>query len=336
MKRINSKKRSHMKKRTTGKVSAADRAREVLRIEADGIMKMIKRIDNNFNKVVEMLYRCQGRVVVTGIGKTGIIGRKISATFASTGTPSLWLHPVEAAHGDMGMVVKNDVIMAISSSGETEELVRLVRVLKKIGARLIVLTGNTSSTLARCADMCIDISVPREACTLGLVPTASTTAALAMGDALAVSLLEKKGFRLKDYAVYHPAGSIGRKLLQVKDLMRSGRQHAVVKQTALVKDVLLAITRARAGSATVIDRRGMICGIFTDGDLRRHLEKDPMITTKSVNEVMTHKPLTVSMNMLALEVLRLIKEKKVDEFLVVDNKRRLVGVIDEKDLLGIG
>lgn len=327
---------NYMKKKPVAKLSTIKRGREVLRIEADGILKMIKHVDNNFKQAVDMLYHCRGRIVITGMGKTGIIGRKISATLASTGTPSLWMHPVEAAHGDMGMVVGDDVVVAISSSGETEELVRLVRVLKKIGAQLMVLTGNVNSSLAKYADVCIDISVPREACTLGLVPTASTTAALAMGDALAVSLLEKRGFRLRDYAVYHPAGSIGRKLLQVKDLMRSGRWHAVVQQKTQVKDVLLAITRARAGSATVINRRGAVCGIFTDGDLRRHLEKDPMITTKLVTQVMTGNPLTVPMDMLALEALRLIKKKKVDELLVVDDKKRAVGVIDEKDLLGIG
>lgn len=316
-------------------LSIVDLAKEVLRIEASGILELVDRIDKNFEAAVELLYRCKGRVVVTGIGKPGIIGRKISATFASTGTPSLWMHPVEAVHGDLGMVVKDDVVLAISNSGETEELVRLVPLIKKIGARFILLTGSPGSTLAKYADICLDVSVSREACTLGFVPTASTTATLAMGDALAVSLLEKKGFQLKDYAFYHPGGVIGKKLLQVKDLMRTDLQHAIVAKGALVKDVLLTITKARAGSATIVDDDGRICGIFTDGDLRRHLEKDPMITTKPVEAVMTPNPVTIHMDTLAFEALRIIKERKFDELLVVDSENRPVGIVDEKDLLGI-
>lgn len=325
-----------MKKNTVTELSTIERAKEVLRIESKGISELIDRIDSSFEKAVDILFGCKGRVVVTGIGKTGIIGKKISATFASTGTPSLWIHPVEAAHGDMGMVVKDDVVLAISNSGETEELVRLIPLLKKIGTKLIVFTGNINSALSKHADVCIDISISQEACTLGLVPTASTTACLAMGDALAVSLLEKKGFNIKDYAFYHPAGSIGKKLLSVKELMRSGSSHAVVNKETLVKDVLFAITKARAGCATVIDEKGEVCGIFTDGDLRRHLEKDPTITVKPVGEVMSGNPLTINMDSLVFDALRIIKEKKIDELIVVDNKKRPVGVIDEKDLLGIG
>lgn len=324
-----------MKDKLTAELSTIDRAKEVLRIEADSILELIDRIGRNFSIAVEMLYQCKGRVVVTGIGKPGIIARKISATFASTGTPSLWIHPVEAVHGDMGMVVKEDVILAISNSGETEELIRLVPLIKKIGVKFILLTGDVSSTLAKHADVYLDVSVSKEACTLGLVPTSSTTAALAMGDALAVSLLEKRGFELKDYAFYHPGGVIGRKLLKVKDLMRRGPMHAIVSEDTLVKDVLLAITGARAGSATVITKNGIVCGIFTDGDLRRHLEKDPMITTRKVSEVMTEDPFTIHMDMLAMEALRIIKDKKFDELLVVDNDNKPAGIVDEKDLLGI-
>lgn len=324
-----------MKEKQLTELSTIDRAKEVLRIEASGILELVDRIDVKFQEAVDMLYQCKGRVVVTGIGKPGIIGRKISATFASTGTPSLWMHPVEAVHGDMGMVVKDDVVLAISNSGETEELVRLIPLMKKIGAKFILFTGNVNSTLAKYADIVLDISVSYEACTLGIVPTASTTAALAMGDALAVSLLEKKGFQLKDYAFYHPGGVIGRKLLQVKDLMRSGPQYAIVREDTLVKDVLLAITKARAGSATIIDKKGCVCGIFTDGDLRRHLENEPMITTKPISGVMTHNPVIVHMDTLAFEALKIIKERKFDELLVVDSKNRPVGVVDEKDLLGI-
>lgn len=317
------------------KLSIIDRAKEVLRIEAEGILGLVNRIDNDFRDAVSLLYKCKGRVVVTGVGKPGIIGRKISATLASTGTPSLWIHPVEAVHGDMGMVVKDDVVLAISNSGETGELVKLIPLIKKIGAKFILLTGNNNSTLAKYADVCLDVSVSREACTLGIVPTASTTAALAMGDALAVSLLEKKGFDLKDYAFYHPGGTIGRKLLKVKELMRSGKSHAVVKRNTLVKDALLAITKARAGSATVVNDDDKVCGIFTDGDLRRHLEKDPVVTTKIISSVMTPNPITIHKDRLALEALRIIKDKKIDELLVVDDNNKPVGLVDEKDLLGI-
>jgi arabinose-5-phosphate isomerase len=318
------------------KISTIDRAKEVLSIEANSILDLIDRIDRRFQDAVDILYKCKGRVVVTGVGKPGIIGRKFSATLASTGTPSLWMHPVEAVHGDMGMVVKNDVVVAISNSGETEELVRLIPLIKKAGAKLIALAGNSNSTLAKRSDIYLDVSVRKEACTLGLIPTSSTTAALAMCDALAVSLLEKKGFDLKDYAFYHPGGMIGKKLLQVKELMRGGKLHAIVKESTIIKDVLVAITEAKAGSATVVDKEGRVIGIFTDGDLRRHLEKDPMITKKSVSYVMTKNPIVVHMDTLAFEALRIIKDKKIDELVVVDGLGKPVGLIDEKDLLGIG
>lgn len=325
-----------MKEKQITEISTIDRAKEVLKVEANGIMELVDKIDERFSEAVELLYQCKGMVVVTGIGKPGIIGRKISATFASTGTPSLFLHPVEAAHGDLGMVVKDDVVVAISNSGETEELVRLVPVIKKIGAKLIVLTGNPNATLSGFSDVCIDISVAQEACKLGLIPTASTTAALAVGDALAVVLLEKRGFNLKDYAFYHPGGVIGKKLLQVKDLMRRGADHAVVHEGTFISEVLVVITKARAGSATVIDKNGKVCGIFTDGDLRRSLEKDPLVTTKPVKGFMSYNPITIQPGTLAAEALCIIKEHKIDELLVVDEKKRALGIVDEKDLLGLG
>jgi len=318
------------------KLSIIDRAKEVLTIEANSILTLANRIDEKFQNAVDILFKCKGRVVVTGVGKPGIIGKKFSATLASTGTPSLWMHPVEAVHGDMGMVVKNDVVVAISNSGETEELVRLIPLIKKTGAKLIALSGNNNSTLAKRSDVCLDVSVAREACTLGLIPTSSTTAALAMCDALSVSLLEKKGFDLKDYAFYHPGGMIGRKLLQVKELMRGGKLHAIVKENAIIKDVLKSITEAKAGSATVVDKDGKVAGIFTDGDLRRHLAKDPAIIKKPVLNVMTKNPISVHMDTLAFEALRIIKDKKIDELVVVDDNGKPVGLIDEKDLLGIG
>lgn len=318
------------------KLSVIERGREVLTIEANGIIELVDRLGQEFEETVDLLYCCKGRIVVTGIGKPGVIGRKFSATLASTGTPSLCLHPAEAVHGDLGMVVKNDVVVAISNSGETEELIKLVPVIKKIGAKLVLLTGNIESTLAQHSDICLDVSVSREACNLGLVPTASTTAALAVCDALAVVLLEKKGFNIKDYAFYHPGGTIGKKLLEVKDVMRTGAACAMVTKDTMVKDVLLAITKARAGSASVVDENGQLCGIFTDGDLRRSLEKDPEITTKSVAEAMTENPITLSPHMLAAAALNIIKERRVDELLVVDDRGCPLGIVDEKDLLGIG
>src|SRR3990167_3489581 len=249
------------------------RAREVLRIEADAIRRLIPRIGRSFEAAVELLGGCKGRVVVTGMGKAGLIGRKLSATLASTGTPSHWVHPAEAIHGDLGRVTKHDVIIALSNSGETEELTRLLPVIKRMGSGLIAFTGNLRSTLAKHSDVVLDVSVKKEACSLNLAPTSSTTAMLAMGDALAVVVAERKGFRERDFALLHPGGSLGRKLLlRVGDLMRTGAANPIVRETARVKSVLLAVTRARAGCATIVDARGRLCGIFTDGDLRRHLD----------------------------------------------------------------
>ena len=332
--KINSK--SSTSKKVLDKLSIIERVKEVLRIEAQGVLNLVDKVDSSFERAVELLYECKGRIVVTGIGKPGIIGKKFSATLASTGTPSLWLHPVEAVHGDLGMIVAEDVVVGISNSGETEELVRFVPIIKKLGAKLISLTGNPKSTLASSSDICLDISVEKEACTLGLVPTTSTTVALAVTDALAVALLEKRGFEHKDYAFYHPGGSIGRKLLKIKDVMRTGRSCAVVQKDMLVKDVLGAITEAKAGSATVVDNKGKICGFFTDGDLRRSLISHTEILSLKVSEVMTHNPFTVGPEILVEEALHVIKEKKFDEVIVADENGLPIGIVDEKDLLGLG
>ena len=316
---------------------AIKRAKEVLKVESDAIQSLIKRIDKNFQKAVDLIYNCKGRVVVTGMGKGGIIGQKISATMSSLGTPSLWLHAVEAIHGDLGRVSKSDVVIVLSKSGETQEVKGLLPMLKKIGTKIISLTGNSKSTLAKYSDIVLDVSVSKEACPMNLAPTASTTAMLAMGDALAICLLDKKGFKKEDFAFYHPGGTLGKQLLlTVEDIMRTRNSNPVVKQDKKIKDVLYVITKARAGSASVVDKKGALVGIFTDGDLRRHLEKDANLSERKVKDVMTKNPTTVTKNTLAAEALRILKEKKIDEVPVVDNKKRPMGLLDVQDLLRAG
>ncbi len=300
-------------------------------------MLLSSRLGAEFNSAIELLAKCRGKVVVTGMGKGGIIGEKISATLSSTGTPSMFLHSAEAIHGDLGRVAKDDVILAISNSGETEEVVRFLPLIKKIGAKLIALTGNTRSTLAKYSDVVIDVSVRQEACPLGLAPTASTTVTLAMGDAIAVRLLKKKGFKEENFAFYHPGGILGKRLLlKVDDIMRKGKANPVVKESVLVKDVLLEITHARAGAASVVDKKGKLSGIFTDGDLRRHLKSDANLALKNVRDVMTKGPITISKDCLASEALRILKEKRIDELPVVDSKFRPIGMLDVQDLLKAG
>jgi arabinose-5-phosphate isomerase len=314
-----------------------EQAKKVLKIEAEAIAELSKRIDAQFDRAIELLSKCSGRVIVTGMGKGGIIGEKISATMASTGTPSLFLHSAEAIHGDLGRVTKDDIILAISNSGETEELIRLLPIIKKIGVRLIAMTGNTHSTLARYSDVVLDVSVKKEACPLGLAPTASTTVTLAMGDAIAVCLLEKKGFKEQDFAFYHPGGVLGKRLLlKVEDIMRKGTANPVVRENKLVRDVLFDITSARAGAASVVDKKGRLLGIFTDGDLRRHLEEDDRLVLKKIKDVMTKNPTTISKDCLASEALRILKEKRIDELPVVDSKCRPIGMLDVQDLLKAG
>jgi len=312
-------------------------AKKVLEIEAAAVAQLARRLGPEFDEAVTILYKCTGRVIVTGMGKPGIVGRKISATLASTGTPSLFLHSAEAIHGDLGRVTKEDVLLAISNSGETEEVVRFLPLIKKIGAQLIALTGNTASSLARHSDVVLDVSVAKEACPMGLAPTASTTAALAMGDALAVCLLEKKGFKEKDFAFFHPGGALGKKLLlKVEDIMRSGASHCAVMEDDLVRDVLVAITEARAGAASVVDKQGRLTGIFTDGDLRRHLDMERPLLMCPVKEVMTKKPTKIGKERLASEALRILKEKHIDELPVVDSKGQPIGMLDVQDLLKAG
>ncbi len=313
------------------------RAKEVLRIEAEAIRHLIPRIGRSFEAAIKLLVGCKGRVIVTGMGKAGIIGQKISATLASTGTPSHWVHPAEAIHGDLGRVTKDDVAIALSNSGETEELTQLLPVIKRIGLRLIALTGKPGSTLGKHSDVILDVSVDREACSMNLAPTSSTTAMLAMGDALAVVVAERKGFRSRDFALLHPGGQLGRRLLlRVSDLMRTGGSNPVVRETAKVKAVLLAITKARAGCASVVNARGRLVGIFTDGDLRRHLDLNGGLTSRPVRQVMGRHPKTIAPDRLAAEAFRVLREHQIDELVVVDARRRPVGLLDVQDLLKAG
>jgi arabinose-5-phosphate isomerase len=319
------------------KINVIKRAREVLDTEASAIRDLKGRLGGNFEKALNLILKSKGRVVVSGMGKTGIIAQKFSATLASTGTPSLFLHTAEAIHGDLGKVTGDDVVVILSNSGSTEEMKQLLPLLKKIGARVIALTGNIKSILAKYSDIVLDVSVKKEACPLGLAPTASTTAALAMTDALAVCLLELKGFKEQDFAFFHPGGSLGRRLfLKVEDIMRKGEANPVVNEDRKVSQVLLKITQGRAGSATVVDRRGRLKGIFTDGDLRRHLETYRDLPRRKIKEVMTRNPTVVNKEMLAVEAMRILRERKIDEVPVVDKKRRPVGLLDVQDLLKAG
>jgi arabinose-5-phosphate isomerase len=316
-------------------------AKEVFEIEAEAVAALTGKLDSCFTKAVETIYQCTGRVIVSGMGKPGIIGRKIQATLASIGIPSLSLHPAEAVHGDLGMVTAHDVVFTLSYSGETEEIIRLIPVVKKIGAFLISMTGNLRSTLAKHSDIVLDVGVEREACPLGLAPTASTTAMLAMGDAIAVALIRKKDLKPEEFAFYHPGGSLGKKLLKVEDVMRKDEANAIVRKDMRIKEVLLAITKARAGAAAVVDDGGKLVGIFTDGDLRRALEKHSDVSTHKIEEFMIHGPITIGSDKLAVEALHIMrgenpKGRKLDELPVVDNAGRPVGMLDVVDLIGLG
>ena len=313
------------------------KAKQVIQIEIQALKDLAQRLDSHFLKAIALILKCKGRVIVSGMGKTGIIGRKIAATLSSTGTPSMWMHSAEALHGDLGQVTKNDVLILISNSGETEETKRLLPFIKKINAKIIAITGNVKSTLGKYSDVALDVSVRHEGCPLGLAPMASTTATLVLGDALAACLLLRRGFKREDYALFHPAGTLGRKLLlRVTDLMRTGSHFARVKETTTVKDVLLAITKKRCGSACVVNKKGNFIGIFTDGDLRRHIESDPRLLTRRVGEVMTKNPIVVHAQQLAAEALTILEKNKIDELAVLDGRNKLMGLLDVQDILRAG
>ncbi|MBU2954513.1 KpsF/GutQ family sugar-phosphate isomerase [Marinobacter sp. F3R08] len=308
-----------------------------IRIERDAIDALESRIDNEFTRACEVIMSCKGRVVVTGMGKSGHIGNKIAATLASTGTPSFFVHPGEASHGDMGMITPQDVVIAISNSGNTSEVITILPLIKRMGTPLISMTGNASSTLAREAVANLDVSVMVEACPLGLAPTSSTTATLVMGDALAVALLEARGFSAEDFAFSHPGGSLGRRLLlRVSDIMHTGDQIPVVSEGTPLSGALLEISRKGLGMTTVVSKSGTLTGIFTDGDLRRTLDRSVDIHHTPINEVMTRHGKTIQADQLAAEALNIMEEMKINALPVTDEEGALIGAINMHDLLRAG
>jgi len=313
-------------------------ARRVISVEERAVRGLLSRLDSSFVRAVELLYGCKGRVVVTGMGKSGIIGRKISATMASTGTPSFFLHPAEGSHGDLGMVVKGDVAMAISNSGETAEILSLLPVIKRLAIPLIALTGKPSSTLAKRSDVVLDVSVREEASSLAMAPTASTTAALAMGDALAVALLEVKGFSEEDFALLHPGGTIGKRLLlKVEDLMHVGNEIPLVTLETTMKDVILEISSKRLGITTVVDDHGHLQGVITDGDLRRILERyGRSFFELEAGQVMTKNPKAIPGNALAARALQVMEKHSITALVVSNEAGKPIGIIHLHDLLKAG
>ena len=316
-----------------------DEARRVIRAEAEALLAMAGRINGSFEAAVTIILTSPGRVVVSGMGKSGLIGQKIASTMASTGTPALFLHPAEGIHGDLGMIMKGDVVIAISNSGETEEVLRILPVIKRLGASLICMSGSGCSTLARSSDVFLDVSVAEEACPLGLAPTSSTTAALAMGDALAVALLVKRGFRAEDFALFHPGGALGKKLfLRVEDLMHTGDEIPLVQETALMKDVLYVISAKRLGVTGVTGADGALCGVITDGDLRRSLEKGYDIFASRAAEIMKTDPRRVKRNELAAAALQVMERYSITSLFVFDDGQSRVptGIVHLHDILRAG
>jgi arabinose-5-phosphate isomerase len=313
-----------------------DLAKKVLSIEARAIEKLIERIGTNFQAAVELIAGCRGRIVVTGIGKSGIICRKIAATLNSTGTPSLYLHPAEALHGDLGIVVQGDIVIAVSNSGETAEMLQLLEPIKRLSVPLISFIGRTKSTLAQASDVVLDVSVDEEACPMGLAPTASTTASLALGDALAMAVLEKKGFTAEDFAVLHPRGQVGAKLMRVENLMHTGSDIPIVHEDTLMGEAIYEMSRKGLGVTSVVDNSGKIVGIISDGDLRRQLEKDDKILSKKARQCMTRNPKTIDRRELATRALAILEQSKITSLLVPDESGGIAGIIHLHDLWRLG
>ena len=310
-----------------------DTARRVLKIEAQAIQDVLQRLDATFEKAVDLLFACKGRVVLTGMGKSGLVARKISATFSSTGTPSFFLHPGEALHGDLGMLARGDTLIAVSYGGETEEIIHLLEALKRLEIPLITLTGNLESTLAESSDVALDVSVKEEACSLNLAPTASTTVAMAVGDALAVSLLERRDFRPDDFAALHPAGRLGKKLLRVEHLMHAADSLPRVSLETKMPDVFHEMSAKKLGMTTVLAPDGRLAGIITDGDLRRLMEKQGGATlAMTAGQAMTRTPQTIGPHVLASEALNAMEKKKITSIVVVDESQKVVGVVHLHDL----
>jgi arabinose-5-phosphate isomerase len=312
-------------------------ARKVLQTEADAILALIDRLDGRFEQAVQILLDCRGRVLVTGMGKSGIICRKIAATLSSTGTPAFFLHPAEAVHGDLGALQSDDVILALSNSGETEELLRLLETIKRLGARMIAMTGDCRSTLGQAADVALDCHVSEEACPMNLVPTASTTAALALGDALAMTLFVAKGFRQEDFANIHPGGKIGKRLMRVEQLMHAGEQRPMVAVDTPVPDVMVEMSRKSFGMSCVVEEGDRLVGVITDGDLRRHMLAAQQgaggsILDRRAGDIMTRNPVTLTRSTLAVEALRLMEERKITSVVVVGAGQKVEGIVHLHDL----
>lgn len=312
-------------------------ATAVIQTEMQAVAKLTDRIDEQFIQACHLFLACKGRVVVTGMGKSGHIAGKIAATLASTGTPAFFVHPGEASHGDLGMITRQDVVLALSNSGETEEILTILPIIKRLGVPLVAMTGNPESALAKLANVHINVAVEQEACPLGLAPTASTTVALVMGDALAVSLLHKKGFTRDDFALSHPGGSLGKRLLlQVDDIMHRGAEVPRVVDDVLVSTALLEMTEKKLGMTAVVDTQGCVVGIFTDGDLRRMLEKNLDVHITPVSKVMTQPCTTILAEILAAEAMQIMESKKINALLVVDEHQNLQGALNMHDLLRAG
>ncbi|UCD84217.1 MAG: KpsF/GutQ family sugar-phosphate isomerase [Deltaproteobacteria bacterium] len=314
-------------------------AKRVLRIEAEAVKALIDRIDKEFEKTVDLIYSCKGKVVLTGIGKSGLICQKIASTLTSMGTPAFFLHPVEGLHGDLGVLDKRDILIAVSNSGETEEILRILPTVKRMGIKLITLCGNPRSTLALSSDLVLNISVKEEACSLGLAPTASTTATLALGDALAVALLERRGFREEEFALIHPGGILGKRLLlRVEDLMHTGSEIPWVKENTRMKDVLMEITTKRLGVTGVSNGKGELVGVITDGDLRRALEKYDDIMERKAKDIMTKNPKRIEKNTLAARALHLMERHAITSLFIYQNDKikKAIGIVHLHDILGRG
>ncbi len=323
-----------MNQALTASPRALDLAREVLSIEAAAVQALTRRIDDDFLRALNIILSCEGRVIVSGMGKSGHIARKIAATLSSTGTPSYFVHPAEAAHGDLGMITGKDVVIALSYSGESQELLAIVPTIKRQGAKLISLTGKPQSSLAREADVHLNGAVDKEACPLGLAPTTSTTAALALGDALAVALLDARGFGEEDFARSHPGGALGRRLLtHVRDIMRSGERIPAVGREASLAAAVLEISRKGLGMTAIVDEAQCVLGIYTDGDLRRTLEKNLDFKSTPIREVMSRNPRSIGPDALAAEAVQLMEQYNISQMLVVDAENKLVGALNMHDLL---
>ena len=312
-------------------------ANQVIEIEQQAIKELLQYVDNSFELACQLMFDCQGRIIVIGMGKSGHIGGKIAATLASTGSPSFFVHPGEASHGDLGMITCEDVVLTISNSGETGEVLAIIPVIKRLGAKLISMTGNPSSTLAKLADTHVCIKVSKEACPLGLTPTSSTTAALVMGDAIAVALLNARGFTANDFALSHPGGSLGKQLLlRLKDIMHTGQRLPIVSKSALIKEALIEMSLKGLGMTAVVDNNNQLIGLFTDGDLRRILDEKINIHQDVITSVMTQSPTTATADMLAAQALKIMEDKKINGLIIVNENNNPVGAMNMHDLLSSG